>query len=190
MVACHRQCSSALPTSVRGASSTPVPPLSGMQRATCDLAPSLIQTKNTSAAIATYAIICASIFGLLAFGFHTLMQPTRIPNIGLLAYKPPPATVITYPAGALSDVTRAMPPPSAPSTGSPRNLPEETTPTVIQAPEPKDLAAMAAVSPVKERPTRRPARPRKPAAAQASVRNRPQPSGGVAAAYPGYAAVR
>ena len=164
--------------------------LCGTQRATCDLAPSLIQTKNTSAAIATYAIICASIYGLLAFGFHTLMQPMRIPNIGLLAYKPPPATVITYPAGALSDVTRAMPPPSAPSTSSPRNLPEETTPTVIQAPEPKDLAAMAAVSPVKERPTRRPARPRKPAAAQASVRNRPQPSGGVAAAYPGYAAVR
>jgi hypothetical protein len=119
-----------------------------------------------------------------------LMQPMRIPNIGLLAYKPPPATVITYPAGALSDVTRAMPPPSAPSTGSPGNLPEETTPTVIQGPEPKALAAMAAMRPVKERPTRRPVRPRKPAAAQATVRSRPQPSGGLAAAYPGYAAVR
>ena len=47
------------------------------------MAPSLIQTKNTSAAIATYAIICASIYGLLAFGFHTLMQPMRIPNIDL-----------------------------------------------------------------------------------------------------------
>ena len=66
------------------------------------LAPSLIQTKNTSAAIATYAIICASIYGLLAFGFYTLMQPARIPNLGLLTYKPPPATVIAYQAGALS----------------------------------------------------------------------------------------
>ena len=188
MVACHRQCSSALPTSVRGASSTPVPPLSGMQRATCDLAPSLIQTKNTSAALATYAIICASIFGLLAFGFHRLIQPTRIPNIGLLAYKPPPATVTTYPAGALSDVNRAMPPPAAPGAVDriPDNLPEETTPTVIQAPEPRDLAAMAAAPPVK----RRTALPRKPAVAQATIRNRLRPSGGVAAAYPGYAAVR
>jgi hypothetical protein len=158
------------------------------------LAPSLIQTKNTSAAIATYAIICASIYGLLAISFYALMQPAQIPNPGLLAYKPPPATVITYQAGALSDVTRAMAPPAAPSAvdriSSPGNLLENTTPTVIQGPEPKDLAAMAAVPPVKERPTRRPARPRKPAAAQATVRNRVQPSGGVAAAYPGYAAVR
>jgi len=154
------------------------------------LAPSLIQTKNTSAAIATYAIICASIYGLLTFGFHTLMQPTRIPNIGLLAYKPPPATIITYPAGALSDVTRAMPPTGAPGAvdrvSSPGNPPEETKPTVIQAPEPRDLAAMAAAPPVK----RRTALPRKPAAARVTVRNRLQPSGGVAAAYPGYAAVR
>jgi hypothetical protein len=154
------------------------------------LAPSLIQTKNTSAAIATYSIICASIYGLLAFSFYALMQPVRIPNPGLLAYKPPPATVIAYQAGALSDVTRAMPAPPAPSVSSPGNLPEETTPTVIQGPEPKALAAMAAVRPVKERPTRRPVRPRKPAAAQATVRSRPQPSGGLAAAYPGYGAVR
>ena len=174
----------------RGASSTPVPPLSGTQRATCDLAPSLIQTKNTSAAIATYAIICASIYGLLAFSFYTLMQPTRIPNIGLLAYKPPPATVIAYQAEALSDVTRAMPPPAAPSASSPGNLPEETTPTVIQAPEPKDLAAMAAAPPMKGRRVVTEGTRRKPAAAQATVRNRLQPSGGVAAAYPGYAAVR
>ena len=66
------------------------------------LAPSLIQTKNTSAAIATYAIICASMYGLLAFSFYRLMQPARIPNLGLLTYKPPPATVIAYQAGALS----------------------------------------------------------------------------------------
>jgi hypothetical protein len=154
------------------------------------LAPSLIQTKKTSAAIATYAIICASIYGLLALGFHTLMQPTRITNIGLLAYQPPPATVLTYPAGALSDVTRAMPPPAAPGAvdriSSPGNPPEETTPTVIKAPEPRALAAMAAAPPVK----RRTARPRKPAAPQTIVRNRFQPSGGLAAAYPGYAAVR
>jgi hypothetical protein len=162
------------------------------------LAPSLVQTKNTSAAIATYAIICASIYGLLAFAFYTLMQPTRISNIGLLAYKPPPATVITYPAGALSDVTRAMLPPAAPGAvdriSSPGNLPEETNPTVIQAPQPRDLAAMAAAPPVKRKTAlpvkRRTALPRKPAAAQATIRNRFQTSGGVAAAYPGYAAVR
>ena len=154
------------------------------------LAPSLIQTKNTSAAIATYTIICAALYGLLAFGFYTLMQPARIPNLGLLAYKPPPATVVTYQAEALSDVTRAMPSPAtlgaADGISSPASLPEEITSTAIQAPEPKDLAAMAAVPPVKERV----ARPRKRAAARATVRNRLQPSGGVAAAYPGYATVR
>src|SRR5262245_24363754 len=134
-------------------------------------------------------MICASIYGLLAFAFHTLTQPTRITNIGLLAYQPPPATVLTYPAGALSDVTRAMPPPAAPGAvdriSSAGNPPEETTPTVIQAP-PRAFAAMAAAPQVK----RRTARPRKPAAAQTIVRNRFQPSGGLAAAYPGYAAVR
>ena len=158
------------------------------------LAPSLIQTRKTSVAIATYAIICALLYGLLAFGFYRLMQPARIPNLGLLAYKPPPATIITYQAGALSDVTRAMAPPAAPSAvdriSSPGNLLEDTTPTVIQAPEPKDLAAVAAAPPMKGRRVVTEGTRRKPAAAQATVRNRLQPSGGVAAAYPGYAAVR
>jgi hypothetical protein len=34
----------------------------------------------------------AACFGL---GFYVLMQPSRSPNPGLAAYKPPPATVIT-----------------------------------------------------------------------------------------------
>jgi hypothetical protein len=39
------------------------------------------------------------VFCLLAAYFYSLMQPQYIPNPGLAAYKPPPATIINYETG-------------------------------------------------------------------------------------------
>jgi len=159
------------------------------------------QNENTSGAIATYAIVFASICSLLVFGFYALMQPNRMPNEGLLAYEPPPATIITNPAGAaLSDVTRAISPPAAtdPVSNQPLGTLSEETSAVVQAAGPRDLAAIAAVPsvkaamaaapPVKEQPAATKRALRKPAVTHVAVRNHRQTSGGIP--YPGYAALQ
>src|SRR5262245_40588352 len=42
-----------------------------------------------------FCMYCAGA-GLIAFALYYSMQPTRVANPGLAAYKPPPRTVITY----------------------------------------------------------------------------------------------
>jgi hypothetical protein len=149
-----------------------------------------VQFEKTDVAIATYAAVFGLIFGLLAFGFYKLMEPTRRPNFGLLAYKPPSATVIAYPPEALSDVTRAVLPLAA---GQPPDEPAlETGARAVHSAEPTDLAAMAAVPPVEIRPAAKPerARVRKSVTARTVSPRAQHRSGGFIAAYPGYAAVR
>jgi hypothetical protein len=150
----------------------------------------LLQFEETNVAIATYTAVCALVFGLLAFSFYKLMEPTRLPNFGLLAYKPPPATVVTYPPEALSDVTRATLPPAA---GPPPDEPAlETVARAIPSAEPTDLASMAAAPPVQIPRAAKSGRPRarKPATARTVSPRAQPPSGGFMAAYPGYAAVQ
>ena len=116
------------------------------------------------------------------------MQPKRIPNVGLLAYKPPTATVITYPTGVLSDVTRVLAPPAGNvrlSDESPRNRPEETA---ARTAKPADFGAMAAAPSVKKRP--RAAERVQLRRTKAASRKPSEPSGGLVAAYPGYAGVQ
>src|SRR5262249_55614380 len=130
------------------------------------------------------------VFGLLAFGFYKLMEPTQRPNYGLAAYKPPPATVITYPPEALSDVARVTLPPAA---GQPPGEPAvETAARAAHSSEPTDLAAMAAAPPVEIPRAAKSGRPRARKSVTArTASSRAQPhSGGFIAAYPGYAAVR
>ena len=57
-------------------------------------------TKETAAPIAGYLAVCMFVYGLFGFGFYNMFQPNQFPNPGLAAYKPPPATVITYAATA------------------------------------------------------------------------------------------
>ena len=52
--------------------------------------------KKTRAAIAVYLAVCMFVYGFFGFGFYKMFQPLQFPNPGLAAYKPPPATVITY----------------------------------------------------------------------------------------------
>jgi hypothetical protein len=62
--------------------------------------------------------------GIIAFALYYSMQPTRVANPGLAAYKPPPRTVITYAA--------------------PRTLERAAiTPVAVVAPEPETVGASA-----------------------------------------------
>jgi hypothetical protein len=137
-------------------------------------------------AVATYAAACGLIFGLLAFGFYKLMEPVRLQNSGVLAYKPPPATVLAYPPAALSDVTQAMSPLIEAQRPDDSAVP---TPKRVQEPEPPPLTAMAAVPPV-HRAVRAKPRPRRTVTTATVHRSTPYFSGGFGAAYPGYASVR
>jgi hypothetical protein len=67
------------------------------------------QTEESGVAIAFYLAVCMFVCGLFGFGFYNLFQPRQFPNPGLTAYKPPPATVITYAATAHSGRFRACP---------------------------------------------------------------------------------
>jgi hypothetical protein len=57
--------------------------------------------------VAAYLIV----LGLIALSLYSLLQPRYIPNPGLAAYKPPPATVISYemPARLLAQHGQAPP---------------------------------------------------------------------------------
>jgi len=57
---------------------------------------------SESVALAIYASVCCGITVCLALGLYGLMQPTRIVNPGLAAYKPPP--------GAAMNLVGLMPP--------------------------------------------------------------------------------
>jgi hypothetical protein len=48
-----------------------------------------------AAALCVHLCIYCAVAACFGLGFYVLMQPSRSPNPGLAAYKPPPATVIT-----------------------------------------------------------------------------------------------
>jgi hypothetical protein len=51
---------------------------------------------SVSAALGIHLIVYCAIGACLAFGLYAVLQPSRTPNSGLAAYKPPPAAVVTY----------------------------------------------------------------------------------------------
>src|SRR5262245_35934037 len=54
--------------------------------------------ERVTAALADHFCMYCAGAGLIAFVLYHSMQPTRVVNPGLAAYKPPPRTVITYAA--------------------------------------------------------------------------------------------
>ena len=72
------------------------------------------QTERTEACIAVYLSFCMFVYGAFGFGFYRMFQPRHIPNPGLAAYRPFPATVMEY-AGTANRFTyaEAAPPESA-----------------------------------------------------------------------------
>ena len=72
---------------------------------------------GATVALAIYAVICCTVTVCLALGLYELMQPRRIANPGLAAYKPPPGTIINLvglapPAPRPEIITTSMEPPA------------------------------------------------------------------------------
>jgi hypothetical protein len=106
------------------------------------------------------SIYCAAAV-CFGFGFYEFMQPSFSPNPGLAAYKPPPATVISYelparlkrdPGGnAMPVMIRAETETDARATHAPAS--ETTTRATLQPPSPAPLVSRP---PAKQ--TKKPAR--------------------------------
>ena len=154
------------------------------------------QTEESGVAIAFYLAVCMFVCGLFGFGFYNLFQPREFPNPGLTAYKPPPATVITY--AATSKFAYGEPAPSETATEEPSHgAPDEATRAYASA-TPSVMAAIPdmPVPHVKREAATRPARTKARQAHSprsertASSRAHSESRSSVAAVYPGYAAVR
>jgi hypothetical protein len=158
--------------------------------------------KKTGAAIAAYLAVCMLVYGFFGFGFYKMFQPLQFPNPGLAAYKPPPATVITY--AATAKLIYGEPAPSETATEEPSHgAPDEATRAYASATPLVTAALPVAHMPVphvKREAATRPAKVRgveaKAHQAHSSRAERTASSGShseprsVAAVYPGFAAVR
>ena len=51
---------------------------------------------SVTAGLAIHLIVYCAVGACLAFALYALLQPSRAPNSGLAAYKPPLGTVLTY----------------------------------------------------------------------------------------------
>src|SRR5262245_11768532 len=87
--------------------------------------PSELDPDRVTAALADHFCMYCAGAGLIAFVLYYSMQPTRVVNPGLAAYKPPPRTVITYAAPLKFDR-------------------EAITPAALAAPELETVGASAA----------------------------------------------
>lgn len=67
---------------------------------------------SVGVALAEHLCMYCAGAGLIAFALYHAMQPTRVANPGLAAYKPPPRTVITY-TGPLTLEREAITPAAA-----------------------------------------------------------------------------
>ena len=158
--------------------------------------------KKTGTAIAIHLAVCMLVYGFFGFGFYKMFQPLQFPNPGLAAYKPPPATVITYAATAKLIYGEPAPPETATEEPS-HDAPDEATRAYASATPLVTAASPVAHMPVphvKREAATRPAKVRgveakarqahsSRAERTASSRAHSEPRS-VAAVYPGFAAVR
>jgi hypothetical protein len=106
------------------------------------------QTEETGAAIALRLAVSIFVCGLFGLGFYNMLQPRQIPNPGLTAYRPPPATVIRYAATAKFIYGQAAPPEVATEAPS-KDTPDETTGRAAQLTEPTIPVVSVPAPPVK-----------------------------------------
>jgi hypothetical protein len=93
------------------------------------------QGDGLAGALAIHLCIYCFVGGCFAFGLYELLQPTRSINPGLAAYKPPPATVISYGTSS-SQAAPSYPVPMEPVAAAALLTPEpETTGRSMPLPE-------------------------------------------------------
>ena len=153
------------------------------------------RTEETGVAIAFYLAVCMFVCSLFGFGFYNMFQPLQFPNPGLAAYKPPPATIITY--AATAKFAYGEPASSETATEEPsHDAPDETSRAYASAtPSVTDPIAHMPVPHVKrEAPTRlartKARQAHSPRAERTASSRAHSETRSVAAVYPGFAAVR
>ena len=100
------------------------------------------RSDGETAALGIHLTVYCAIAACFAFGLYALLQPSRGPNSGLTAYKPPPATVISYGRSFLANSVVEPIAPAAPIEPEPtttgRSTPEpELKPTVTAPSRPR-----------------------------------------------------
>src|SRR5262252_1407143 len=112
---------------------------------------------GVAVALAEHLCMYCAGAGLIAFALYYAMQPTRVANPGLAAYKPPPRTVITYTVPFT--VEREAITPAAPAASEP----ETVGASAPQLPDVKKAKPQAKEQVKAQRPPRaRPVRPQQP----------------------------
>jgi hypothetical protein len=95
------------------------------------------QSDSVTAALCIHLIVYCAVGACFAFALYALLQPSRAPNSGLEAYKPPPRTVVTYGRPFLSKrVSEPIAPvalisPEPTTTGDSTSEPQQLKPTVV-----------------------------------------------------------
>jgi len=111
---------------------------------------------GVAVALAEHLCMYCAGAGLIAFALYYAMQPTRVANPGLAAYKPPPRTVMTYTV-PLTFEREATTPAAAASE------PETVGASAPQLPEVKKAKSQAKEQVKAQRPPRaRPVRQQQP----------------------------
>jgi hypothetical protein len=108
---------------------------------------------GVASALGIHLSLYCAVAGCLVLGLYALMQPSRSPNPGLAAYKPPPGTVVNYVAPAQTrERTEAAAavvilPPEPETTGLATRAPEppavETLPLPAESTRPAPAPARA-----------------------------------------------
>jgi hypothetical protein len=158
--------------------------------------------KETRAVIAGYLAVCMFVYGFFGFGFYKMFQPLQFPNPGLAAYQPPPATVVIYVPTA--KLVYGEPAPSETTSDEPSHGASDEATRAYASATPLVTAALpvadmpvphvkreAATRPAKVRGVEAKARQAHSSRAERTTSSRAHSeTRSVAAAYPGFAAVR
>jgi hypothetical protein len=88
------------------------------------------QRCDSDAALVIHLVIYCAVGACFAFALYALLQPSRVSNFGLAAYKPPAGTVLTYGMPLLAETA------SEPIASVALMEPESTT-SVHSSPEPE-----------------------------------------------------
>jgi hypothetical protein len=114
---------------------------------------------GVTVALAEHVCMYCAGAGIIAFALYHSMQPTRVANPGLAAYKPPPGTVITYavPAALEREVITS----AAVVAPEPETVGASAT-AAASAPQPPEVKKAKPLVKAQSPPRARPVRPQQP----------------------------
>ena len=142
------------------------------------------QDDGVGAGLGIHLCLYCAVAGCFALGFYALLQPSRVPNPGLAAFKPLPGTIVTYeqPPPSRKDVA-ALAAPLAPAVLTQPEL-ETTGRSTRQAQEPVSPPQLQMIQPPAQQPK---AKPRREARSEArSEAKSESPTQQRAVCLPGY----